>query len=175
MLFEKNVGKEIFILIDESNNRCSATIYDTADIVLKAFANRLATNISDVTLYHGVLSKACSIPDDEISSNIDVIIFIPGSGNSCKTISCFSLEYLQKLIPAIVGNPPSKQDTDYVSIIDDTHKIPKQNIDNVYIFYGYSIELHYTFYKTDLDEEIISGSKKIYANISSTQTYSDVS
>jgi hypothetical protein len=169
MIKNSDLGKEIFLLVDTTQSRTTMDMFDSAAAVLTRFANKIALNLRDITLYHGVLTKATSIPGDNISSNIDIVLIIPSTGSGCHIISCFSLDYAQKVVTALVGKRPLVSDVAFDSITGDIKGIPKQTIENIYILYGYEVELHFTFDGTELDEEIIEGTKEIYAEIASTQ------
>ena len=167
--FEKNLGKDVFILAEEKKNDASITFHDKTDDIFSYFNSNIAGNIYDVSLYHGILTKAISIPS-EISTNIDIIVIVrKNKSNNCNIFPCVSLNYAQKLISTLVGSSISVDDHYLDTILEDISGLDKQNIDNIYILYGYSIELHYSFDKNELDEEIIAGSKEIYASISSKQ------
>ena len=167
--FEEHLGKEVFILSEEKKNDCSLTFHKKSEEVSSHFANSLAGNIYDVSLYHGILTRAISIPS-EISTNIDILVIIrKHKSNNCNVFPCVDLNYAQKLISTLVGSSISIDDHYLDTILEDISGLDKQSIDNIYILYGYTIELHYAFDKNELDEEIIAGSKEIYASISAKQ------
>jgi hypothetical protein len=166
----KNVGKEVFMLTEEKRDYYTALFFEKSELVLSSFKSSIARNINDVELYHGILTKAISIPS-EVSNNIDIVVIIKnlGKSNNFHLIQCLDLTFAQSLVSMLVGCP-TDDNTPYADLIkEDVSTYGRKNIDQIFILYGYKIELHYTFDKTELDEEIISGSKEIYEEIKSRQ------
>lgn len=167
--FEDNLGKEVFILSEEKKNDCTLTFHKKPEEVSSYFNSSIARSIYDVSLYHGILTKAISIPS-EISTNIDILVIVrKDKSKNCNIFPCVSLNHAQTLISALVGSSVSIDNHYLDTILEDISGLDKQNIDNIYIMYGYTIELHYSFDKNELDAEIIAGSKEIYAGISTKQ------
>jgi hypothetical protein len=167
--FDKNLGKEIFMLSEEKRTASSVIFFENTEEILSCFNNSVAINTYDINLYHGILTRAISIPL-EMNNNIDILIIIKNiNSNKCNIFPCIDIAYAQKFISVLVGSENVVKDYNYFIIDEEISKLSKQNIDNIYIFYGYTIELHYSFNKNELDDEIITGSKEIYANISSKQ------
>jgi len=167
--FNENLGKEVLMLVEEKKSTSTVFFFKKPEEILSCFNRSVLGNINDINLYHGVLTKATSIPA-KISNNIDIIVIVRNKNiNVCNILPCINISYAQNLISLLVGSKTSNKDMYYDSIIADISKIPKQDIDNIYILYGYTIELHYTFDKNELDEEIITGSKEVYDSICSAQ------
>ena len=167
--FNDNVGKQIFMVAEEKRSATALTFYNKPEEVTSFFNSCVAGSISEMSLFHGTLTKAISIPDD-ISTNIDITVIVrQNKSNGAVLIPCVSLEYAQVIISALVGSSVSADDKYSEEIIEDIIGLSRKNIDDIFIFYGYEVELHYSFDKTELDEEILTGSKEIYEQISSEQ------
>jgi len=167
--FIENVGKQVFMVAEEKRSATLLTFYNKPEEVISLFNSSIAGSISEMSLFHGTLTKAISIPED-INTNIDITIIVrQNKNNSAVLIPCVNLDYAQEVISALVGSSVSDDDKYSEEVIEDIIGLSQKNIDNIFIFYGYKVELHYSFDKTELDEEILEGSKEIYEQISSEQ------
>ncbi len=167
--FIENVGKQVFMVAEEKRSATLLTFYNKPEEVISLFNSSIAGSISEMSLFHGTLTKAISIPED-INTNIDITIIVrQNKNNSAVLIPCVNLDYAQEVISALVGSSVSDDDKYSEEVIEDIIGLSQKNIDNIFIFYGYEVELHYSFDKTELDEEILEGSKEIYEQISSEQ------
>ena len=167
--FKENIGKQVFMVVEDKHNKHLVTFHQKPEDVVSFFNSYVAGKISEMSLHHGTLTKAISIPDT-ISSTIDITVVVRlNTSNSCALITCVSLEYAQGVVRALAGAAVDADDIYSDEIIEDTVSIRRRDIEDIYIFYGYEVELHYTFDKSELDDEILEGSKEIYDQIKSTQ------
>lgn len=168
-----SIGKTRYVLgyLVQTTNFLDATItaFQHKKDVVKYLKNGVVANMGDVSLLHGTVTKAISIPD-KLHDNIDIFLLIPHANSEYESyvIQCGSLDYLQSVVTALITQT-TEESEDLDNIIDDIVDIEEQNIDDLYVLYGYEVELQYSFDSDNLDDEIVEESKKIYKKIEARQ------
>ncbi len=170
---EKNIGSTKYLLgyTVQASNYLDATfaVFQHKKDVTKHLSNGVVANMGDISLLHGTLTRAISIPD-KLHSNIDIFLLVPNATSELDSfiIQCIDLDYLQTLVTALITQTTEEGDN-LDSIIDDISDLDEQVIDELYVLYGYEIELQYSFDPSSLDDEIIEEAKKIYKKIEAGQ------
>jgi hypothetical protein len=169
----ENIGQTRYVLgyMVQASNFLDATIsvFQHKKEVSKYLANGVVANMGDISLLHGTLTTAMSIPD-VLHDNIDIFLVIPSATADLDSfiIQCADLDYLQKVVTTLITQK-TEECEELDSIIDDIVDIDEQVIEELYVLYGYEIELQYSFDSDSLDAEIVEEAKKIYKKIEAGQ------
>jgi len=167
-----NVGETIYLLGYTVHANCmDATISvfkDKKDV--NTYLNKgVVANMGDVSLLHGTMTNAVSIPD-KLHDNIDIFLIVPNANSDLDSfvIQCKDLDYLQNVVTALITQTIAEcDDTD--NLIDDISNMDTQGIDELFVLYGYEVELKYAFDNGGLDDEIVEEAQKIYKKIEAGQ------
>ena len=157
------IGKESFLLLIKRSLVKSFVFYDNIKDVRERLVN-ITGNLDSIELYRGILTKATKIPN-EVATQTDILVFTPKGTSivTCDIISCSTIKYAQKLIPLLIDKRVPLEDPDRIELLEDTATIHEaKSIENIYIFYGESVELHLSFFETDFDKDCMEECKKIY-------------
>ncbi len=171
---EANIGKEVFLLgytINAINEVDAQTqVFTTKHAAKKMLKDTSAVNLGEASLLHGTLTYAKSIPI-EVDDNVDIFLVIPNANAELDSfiIQCKDLTYLQKVVISIIGQEVEVETENFDELVDDIMSIELQSIDDLYILYGYELELKYSFEDDYIDEELTEAGKKIYKSIESEQ------
>ena len=145
------------------------TVLTHKTAVAKHLSKGAVANMGDISLLHGTLTRAVSIPD-KLHDNIDIFLVLPRATAELDSfiIQCCSLAYLQTVVTALITQT-TEDSEDLDNIIDDIADLDAQTIEDLYVLYGYEIELQYTFDSDGIDDEILEEATKIYAKIEAGQ------
>ncbi len=165
---EDSIGKTCYLM----GYPIQATNYDDARFTLfehKTYVKSLikkseASSLGDISLLHGTITRASSIPD-EVNDNLDIFLLLPQANIELDSfmIQCMNLDHLQKIVSALITRNIASEDLE--ELIDDLSSVDIQNIEDLYILYGYEIVLTYSFEADDIDEEMLDAAKKTYEKI----------
>ncbi|MBV5347483.1 hypothetical protein JZU46_04620 [bacterium] len=172
-----NIGSTVFIsgytVQTERADRKRFTIFKDVKAAKTHFTYNAAENFKGISLLHGTLSKATSIPA-EIDSCLDIFVLIPDATHNRDDVivKCVDLDYLQQLVMMVtsdygpVFNDAMEADFDKDN---DLYEIDTHEIEDIYVLYGYEIELYFSFEEDSLDESLIEESEKLYKDIKDEQ------
>ena len=176
-MMDAYVGKVVYALgYTLSANKESISnieVFNNRRQLKRVFSRNSAAVLGEISLLHGILTRASSIPD-KITGDVDIFLLVPNANDDFEgyIVQCISIKYLQQVVEALVRGAV-EDGIEYIDeIIDITTDIDVQEIDELYVLYGYEIALQYSFSDEDIDEEIIDQSKKVYKNIKGLQNAS---
>lgn len=174
---EENLGKVVYVLGYLADTmelgRGTLKVFKDAKEAKANFLLDSAANLRDISLIHGTLTKAFAIPE-VIDSCIDIFLVVPyiSMEHDSFFIKCADLEQLQKIVSIITSTDgetfPVDEDTNgFEDIFDISLFIESEpkDIDDLYILYGYEVELQYTFDDMLLDDALIDESIGIYKEL----------
>lgn len=165
---EKHVGKTIYLAgytiksTDFTNS--TLNVFTHKKDALHYLNRNTVAILGDLSLLHGTLTRAMCIPN-KLHDNVDIFLVIPRATvelGSC-IIQCIDLAYLQKIVTSIITQNIEEEDVE--ELIDSVLNLDIQDIENLYVLYGYEIELKYCFNEDAIDEEIIEESKKLFKQL----------
>lgn len=122
----------------------------------------------ELRLMHGILSTALSIPKS-IPAPLEIFILLPNAYSKDQGImvEVKNLEILEETINAITQNLIK---IDKLSEIESTLvDIDTQKIEDIYIIYGYEINLYFQFDEEETDEQMVDSAKEVYNKIKEAQ------
>lgn len=171
--YEENIGKEVYLLgytIQASNEVDAQTQVLTTKYLARKALKTSAAGLGEASLLHGTLTRAKSIPN-VINDNVDIFLVVPHANAELDSfiIQCKDLAYLQQVVTVVIGQNAEADLEDLDELVDDIMAIELQNIEDLYILYGYEIELQFDFEDDSIDEELAEAGKKIYKSIASEQ------
>lgn len=125
-------------------------IFDQYERLLSHLRTKNISICSDTRVIHGMLTSAKSIPKDLCGKQAFILLFDPNSGSQGILFDSGSDNNCQELATEIQKLLVSEEAASFFFEIDD-----------VYILYGYELNVVMSVDEDDLDEEIISTCKKI--------------
>jgi hypothetical protein len=168
------VGKIVFAFGSNIEDSDTFPLYvaDTAKIIYKKLKETFIQAPNEVVLAHGVLTSAVSIPST-LPINTKAFILVP-EANASKDSYIIEIDTIDKLtaiieamvideIPASIDLHMQEDICDYLFDIDT------QDIENIYIVYGYSIELTYHLPVGNLHLKEASATLSIFKDIKKHQ------
>ncbi len=165
---EDSIGKTCYLtgyLIQAENyDDARFTLFEHKTYVKSWIKKKEATSLGDISLLHGVITRASSIPN-EVADDLDIFVLIPQANIELDSfvIQCSDLIQLQKIVSALITRNVAFEDLE--DLIDDLETIDLQDIENLYILYGYEVELTYAFESDSIDEDLINDAKKLFDRI----------
>jgi len=179
-ILKDNIGKEVYIVgynaLAMNFGKSKLQVFYDFAAAQKFLARDTAANYADISLIHGVLTKAICIPE-KIDACLDIFVIIPEANfeKDSYIVKCTDLDHLQNTIIKVTSENgdiayPSEddfiRDRNYeedcdISLSDTDQK----DIEDLYILYGYEIELFFSFDESTLDEMLVDESKKLYKEI----------
>lgn len=179
-----NVGNTVYLagydsnVLDMGAGKCILKVFKHSEDAQNFFELETAAVLKNISLLHGTLTKAMSIPL-EVDPCIDIFLIVPDINIDRDSffIKCKDLEHLQTVVSKVTsvteevfpiededGGFIIDPDKDYEEDFDASLFLESEpkDIEDLYILYGYEIELHYTFDSLFLDESLVEESKNIY-------------
>lgn len=185
---DNNIGKVVYILGYLSNvaelGKNDLKVFTDAEEVKAYLSKEPATTYKDISLLHGTLAPAFAIPEN-IEDCIDIFLIVPDATieRDSFIVKCTDLNHLQNSVMTLTStdseifpydddeDPVVDMDKDFEEDFDASlflESDPK-DIEDLYILYGYEVELLYTFDSLLVDEALIEGSISIYKEIENAE------
>ena len=166
----KFVGREVFVFGSSIEDEVPkdlkvSTVFNE---MLRYLHNEDARLSSGVLLLHGILTSAVSIPND-VPRGTHIYVILPEANHAGDSfiITVESIEQLTAIIEAAVNPviaPSSSAETlDYLFDVD------VQNIEDVFILYGYEVDLVYHTNINSVYPKDLAGPKVIASKIKNYQ------
>ncbi len=170
---EKYVGKAVFAFGSEleDENPIDMLIAPSLKYIKESMSNVVMFPGASWLLVHGVLTSAVSIPE-KLDDGVDIFVIIPKANinNDSYIVAIDSLELLEELIETIVSEEIYKSTTQNAdALLDFVFDIDTQDIEGIFILYGYQIPITLTFDSTDISLEKTRKGRKIFASIAAHQ------
>lgn len=151
---EEVVGQQVFIISKQpdSNMIGPVDIYLTQEAVETHFDTFTVSTEGELKLVHGIVTRADKIPKI-IPSPLDIFLFISGAyGKDTGTlIDIDNVELLEETIIALLQQDIKTQSNTSINpIIKEMHT---QTIEDLYVVYGYNIDLYFKLYEEEIDLE----------------------
>jgi len=152
-LLEEEIGKEVYIGGSNVDNFTPMSVF--IEKSLFAFKNKIEKIEVDITeeliAAHGILTTALSIPNS-IPEDTSIFIILPDADEESNSyiLEVESIYLLQKIVEALVDKHVTEKDAENVS--DYILNLKNQNIEDIFILYGYNITLSYRIMDTTLEQ-----------------------
>jgi hypothetical protein len=149
------VNEEVYIVVEDFGALSDIVIYDSIEDTFEYLKMLDPEDCSDTKVFHGILAKADAIPDDLMKRSCFIMAIKPGTGIEGVALSGVLMEsdcdddprILASEIEELVENP---------NVL-----IYNLNIDDVYVLYGYRVQLGICINDDSIDEENIEMCKKV--------------
>jgi hypothetical protein len=185
---DNNIGKVVYILGYLSNvaelGKNDLKVFTDAEEVKAYLSKEPATTYKDISLLHGTLAPVFAIPEN-IEDCIDIFLIVPDATieRDSFIVKCTDLNHLQNSVMTLTStdseifpydddeDPVVDMDKDFEEDFDASlflESDPK-DIEDLYVLYGYEVELLYTFDSLLVDEALIEGSISIYKEIENAE------
>ena len=185
---DNNIGKVVYILGHLSNvaelGKNDLKVFTDAEEVKAYLSKEPATTYKDISLLHGTLAPVFAIPEN-IEDCIDIFLIVPDATieRDSFIVKCTDLNHLQNSVMTLTStdseifpydddeDPVVDMDKDFEEDFDASlflESDPK-DIEDLYVLYGYEVELLYTFDSLLVDEALIEGSISIYKEIENAE------
>lgn len=165
-----HLGRNTFILgRDLTSNVIGHIEYFHSEQALENYISENSAQAEgELRLMNGVLTTAFSIPDS-IPENVEIFLVIPKAYAEKQGvfINISDLSELEETIVALI------QDTilvpDNSGINKGIETLNTQELQDLYVVYGYEIDLYFRYEPDEIDEEIVQSCSSIYKKIENAQ------
>jgi hypothetical protein len=165
-----HLGRNTFILgRDLTGNVIGPLEYFHSENALESYiSENSATAEGELILLNGVLANAFSIPDS-VPENVEIFLVVPNAfaEKNGVIINVRNLKVLEETIMTLLQN---------TIVVDDSSDVNKgielldtQELHDLYVLYGYEIDLYFRYESDEVDEEIVQSCSAIYNRIAGAQ------
>jgi len=152
-LLAEEIGKDVYIGGSNVDNFTPIPVFiEKSLFAFKKKVEKIPVDITEEFIAaHGILTTALSIPNT-IPQNTSIFIILPEADNDNNSfiLEVESIFLLQKIIEALVNSAITEEELE--SVEDYISNLKKQKIENIFILYGYNIELSYKVLETSLNK-----------------------
>lgn len=122
----------------------------------------------ELRLLNGVVANVLSIPKS-IPNSLEIMLLLPHaySTDNGIIVEIKTLQQLEEAITSIVKDVIEIDESSELS--QALIEINTQKIEDIYVLYGYEIELYYHFDPMEQDEEMVDSAEKVYKKIKENQ------
>lgn len=152
------IGKEIFVVVGDFDDFDDIAFFSEIEEVFNHLKGVSPEDNFDIKVLHGALTKAEAIPEDTKDRGCFIIVVAP------QTTQGVGLKGV--VIESDYGNTTDVLAEEIEELINN-QTIPimdRVDIDDVYILYGYRIELGLCIDEENIDEENIGKCKEVAKN-----------
>ena len=157
MLLKDAIRKEIFIVTgSEDEESEEIKVFATWKNLILHLNNMNAAIDSDTRVFHGILSPAEVLPSSFKGKSIFVVCLDPT--DKTRTKGC--------LVESVSDTPADLgEEIESVISMGESSHAQSIDIDDIYILYGYQLEVCLSINEEEIDEEILHTCKKIHKDV----------
>lgn len=152
---ESLINEEVYVVVEDFDNLVDIVFCDDLPDAFEYLKLLSPEEHYDMKVLHGVLTKAESIPADLMNRECFIIIVVPTTG-----LNNVGLKGV--IIESDAGNYVEILAEEVEEVVSKAYKwSPVVDIDDIYILYGYHVDLGLCINEDSLDEENIEICKKV--------------
>ncbi len=149
------VGKEVYVIIEDFDKPVDIIFCDDLPDAFEYLKSLPPEEFFDTRVLHGILTKAESIPADLIDRECFIVAVIPTTGLDNVGLKGVVIESDAESCVEILAE-------EIEEVVNTSYRWPAMvDIGDIYILYGYRVELGLCINEDALDEENIEICKKV--------------
>lgn len=157
-------NEEVYVIVEDFGALSDVVINKEIEDTFEYLKMLDPEDCYETKVYHGILTKADAIPDDLISRQPFILAIQPGSGLNGVALRGVILESDCDGEPGILANEIEELIDNPVVLIYNLE------IEDVYVLYGYRVELGLCINEDSLDEENIEMCKMVAVEAETLRT-----
>ena len=171
-MLTRNVGKELFVLGNSLESPCNCPFVVSKKIqVLRSQLEKMRANDAEqILIVHGILTSAVSIPNQlPHGTNAFILIENANKAEDSFIIQLDSVEQVVRTIETLVNKKDFIGKVMADELDDSLFEVDKQQIENLFIMYGYVLKPTLYLPIDAVYTEKLKGAKKVFEIIREVQ------